>query len=277
MKSTKSKGKKHLIQQSVNKTIDGLQRHLTDQENSKEYIHRIRVDIKHFRAWLRLQCFTNNGKDWKNMDAQLAEQAKYLGTTRDSEALTDTLISLINSSNTQKERAAILYAQEQLQSVLISSAIDWREFKDTLLESLTIFKQKFVSFDSMHNLKERLKYTYKKTRQAAKIAFSKEGADEDVHQFRKWVKHLNYQLSYVSKAYPRCIKIKHDIDKLGNLLGKAHDLILIKEKLKQVPENEFREIIFDLIDKNISLTLKKSHHIYKTIFNSSAKKFIRQI
>jgi CHAD domain-containing protein len=277
MKNIKTKDKKPLIQQSVIKTIDALQDHLTKPEGTEEYIHRIRVDIKHFRAWLRLLRISNEGYNWKEMDTTLLTQAKHLGTARDAEALNDTLNNLNNYAKTQKERDAIIYALEQLQSNLTNSPIDWKIFKAKLKTDLDIYSQGFVSFNSTQELKDGLKRTYKKTKQLAKKAFSIKGTHEDLHQFRKWVKYLNYQLSYLGKAYPQCNKIKKDIDRLGNTLGKAHDLVMIEQKLGQVPENDLMKTVFKLIDKNIKLILKNSHHSYKTIFNLTPEKFIQQL
>ena len=282
MKTNKSTDSVSLIQQSIIKTIDKLQYHLTKQEGVTGYIHRIRVDIKRLRGWLRLlRIHTDNG-DWKIIDQNLIEVAKSLGGTRDDQVINETMAILVNNAKTKKEISAIASLHEQLHMELVPSSIDWKIIKNRLSEELNTIKKVFVSFESIHTIKKGLKHTYKRTIQHGEKAFSTQKTYDELHKLRKWVKYLNYQLAYIGKAYPDFyIKYKHTIDKLGDVLGKAHDLAVIKERLEQLPvkkkNTEDLEIVNDLIDNNINLILKNSRYTYKLIFNLSPEKFTSQI
>jgi CHAD domain-containing protein len=259
-----------LIQQSVINTIHKLQHHLSEPETSTEYIHRIRVDIKHFRAWLRLLRLSNNHHHWKHIDQHLFEYAKQLGSTRDAQAIKETLDILSNYSKTKEERSAITYVQKQLSLLLITPSINWKEFKKRFLTELIIIEKEFISFGSITVLKNGLKHTYSKTKKLGMKAFSEQRSYNDLHKFRKWVKYLNYQLGYLNKR----INIKHDIDTLGDALGKAHDLIIIKEKIERLKKNKQINAVSKLIDKNISLILENSRNIYINVFCTSSEKFV---
>lgn len=258
------------VQQSVINTINKLLHHLSEPETSAEYIHRIRVDIKHLRAWLRLLRIKEDKYNWKQVDQNLFKYAKQLGSTRDAQAITDTLNILNKYTKTEEDRNAIIYVQEQLNPVLKSPSINWKKFKTHFSKELNLIKQNFTSFDSILTIKNGLKHTYSKAIQLGEKAFSKNGTYDDLHKFRKWVKYLNYQLAYLNKR----INIKNDIDKLGDNLGKIHDLIIIKEKLKQLDNNKHITLVCKLIDKNIHRILKKSKQSYGTIFNKNAEKFV---
>ncbi len=270
MNSNNHNDYKLLVQQSIINTIDKLQYHLTLQDTSTEYIHRIRVDIKHLRAWLRL--IRNNKQNWKHIDKRLLEYSKQLGSTRDNQTTKDTLFSLNNIANTPDEHAAIAHVYKQLSLVLKHSKINWEEFKHNISCELDMIKHKHVSFDTIKILENGMKKTYSKARHLGKKAFSKQGSYDDLHKHRKWVKYLNYQLGYLNKR----TNIKRNVEKLGHDLGKAHDLIIIKEKLRLLDENKHINIVYKLIDENINLILKRSSKTYKNIFNKSSEIFVDQ-
>jgi CHAD domain-containing protein len=273
MKKNKPTESMSSIQKAVIHTIERLQQHLKKQEDSTEYIHRIRVDIKRLRAWLRLLRLKEGGLNWKQVDQHLFEYAKQLGSTRDAQAIKDTFKNLNKYTKTKEELSAIIYVREQLNLTLINSSINWEEFKKSFATELTLIKQDFISFPSTSILKKGLKHTYSKAIHHGQKAFSKKGTYDDLHKLRKWVKYLNYQLGYLNKR----INIKHKIDALGDSLGKAHDLIMIKEKLEHLKKDERNNIVSSLIDKNLCLILKNTEHAYKDIFNASAEKFVENV
>jgi len=282
MKTNKSSDSVSMIQQSIIKTIDKLQCHLTKREDETGYIHRIRVYIKRLRGWLRLLHIHTENVDWKIIDQNLIEVAKSLGGTRDDQVISETLFILVNNAKTQKEISAIASMDERLHMELVPSSIDWKIIKNRLSEELNTIKKVFVSFESIRTIKKGLRHTYKRTIRHGEKAYSTQNTYDELHKLRKWVKYLNYQLAYIGKAYPDFyIKYKHDIDKLGDVLGKAHDLAVIKERLELLPvrkkDTEDLEIVCDLIDKNINLIMKNSSYTYKLIFNLSPKKFADQI
>ena len=274
MKKTKSTDKALIAQQSAVNTISLLRQHLIEQQDSEEYVHRIRVDIKHLRAWLRLLRLKTDGRDWKNIDQQLHQQAQQLGSLRDSQAISKTFKILRGYAKTKRERAAIDYVQEQPGLLPTASTINWQKFKHELLEELNIFEREFVFFKSISILINGLNHTYTKTKKIGEKTYSKQGTYNDIHNLRKWIKVMGYQLAYTSKIFSVKTSLKRDISKLGNLLGKAHDLIIIKDKLKLLEKNENIEIAYSLIEKNIALILGNSKHNFKRIFNSSFEKII---
>ncbi len=266
-----------LVQQSVVNTINLLRKHLVDQQDSEEFIHRIRVDIKHLRAWLRLLRKKNDVQNWKKIDQQLHELAKQLGSIRDTQAINKTFKVLRSYAKSNEERTAIDQIQKQQCLEPVASNINWADFERKLLETLNIFEQEFVSFKSTSILKKGLKHTIKKIKKTGEITYSKQGMHEDIHKLRKLVKTLGYQLAYSNKIFSVKPEFKRDISKLGNILGKAHDLLILRDKIKPQEITEFTEITYRLIDRYIALIIKNSSHDYKRIFNSSVENNIRKI
>jgi CHAD domain-containing protein len=268
---TKNKTKKASVKHdSIVNTIALTRQHLSGQHDS-EYIHRIRVDIKHLRAWLRLTRISDNGLNWKIMDAELRDQAKLLGTTRDIQAIDKTLKSLKHYIKTDAELQSIAYLHENLCHEHISIDIDWDKTIESLEQTLDDFEQCYSSNKSLSALEKGLKLTYSKCKKRGKKVFFKHGTYDDLHNLRKWVKTLAYQLGYINKRHT---KLKSNIELLGEILGQTHDFIIIKDKIKLLKKNKNLKVANTLIDEHIKLMIKNAKPLYKKTFKLSTKEFL---
>lgn len=274
MKKTVSKKNVLFIQASVLCTINLLRQHITRRETSKEYIHQLRVEIKHLRAWLKLLKNKADNPDLKKMDQRLSEHAKQLGSIRDEQVISDTLDFLCDKSKTKEEQAAVAYFKTQLICKPINTSIISEELNKEILESLDIFEQNFIIVKSTSKLHKRLKHTFKKCEHFAKNVFPYKGNNKELHKLRKCVKNLYYQLSYTNELFLTNKKLKSNLHKLGNNLGKVHDLIIIKDRIASSKETILIKAAHSLIDKNIALIIKAAKHDYKKLFYSSDIKTI---
>jgi CHAD domain-containing protein len=281
MNTNKISDKVSMIQNAVISTINKLQYHLAKTETSTEYIHRIRVDIKHLRGWLRLLRINSENFNWRIIDQHLAAIAKSLSGVRDFQVINDTLESLKNNAETHEQRTAITCFQEHSHIYLTPSLIDWKIIKKQLLSELDTIKNEFIHFKTMASIKSGLSYTYKKLIKHGKKAYSNESAYDELHKLRKWIKYLNYQLGYISKAYSSYNKFTRQLDKLGDNLGNMHDLILLKDILMQTQfkegNGEELKILNNLIETNYMQMFKKTKKSYVSLFNLPPKKFTNKI
>jgi CHAD domain-containing protein len=262
-----------LISQSVIKTINLLRQHLSNEEKAAEYIHRIRVDIKHLRAWLRLARRESCTQNWKHIDKRLSQQAKHLGLLRDVQAIRKTLNMLRHGSRSEEELSAIRSVKKKMVEK-INNKINMDLVKDEISELLKEFEQDYTHIKSTTELKAGLDFTLKKIQLFGNKSFSQKGTYEDIHKLRKWIKHFYYQLTYL--GWKLSSGAKQNLNKLGKELGNAHDLIVLKETLPQFAEEGEIEIINYLIDKEISLIMEASIKRYKKITALSFDKHLKQ-
>ena len=78
--------------------------------------------------------------------------------------------------------------------------------------------------------REGLGRTYRRARQLGKKAIRKPSC-ERMHEWRKWVKYLNYQLELLASG-EALERTRRDLTRLGRLLGRHHDLSLVTEMLQ---------------------------------------------
>ncbi len=258
-----------LGQESITDRIALLRKHITAKKLSKEYIHKIRVDIKHLRAWLRLERNKTTTPDWKEMDLSLSVYAKQLGSIRDDQAMSIMLDFLCHDTEKQNDRKAIIYVKDLLFRNFTIDKIDLDKLNNDLLTTLETFEQNFVVINSLDKFKKGLCRTIKKCAPLAEKVLMDKGGDEDLHKLRKWIKTLYYQSAYLDKTYPIDKKLKNRIHKLGDKLGKAHDLIIIKDRLASLKANKEIKIVNALLTEKISLIVENAKPDYKIIFNSS--------
>ncbi|MBL1142203.1 MAG: CHAD domain-containing protein [Proteobacteria bacterium] len=274
MKNNKAEDKLLKMQDSVLNTIKSSRQHLLSENNSKEYIHNIRVDIKHLRAWLRLTKRKSGGLDWKKIDRRLSDCAKELGSIRDNQVMITTLDFLYSNSKTKEDQAAIIFIKNQLACNPTKPKNIPEKLKNELLTLLKDFEEKYTDIKSISELKAGFKYSINKCEFLARNVFLNTSSNKDIHKLRKWIKNLYYQTEYISKAFHVSKKLRTRMHKLGNMLGNVHDLIIIKDRLDSLEENYFINVACSLIDENIALIVKSSAPVYKKLFNSPRLKSI---
>lgn len=264
-----------LMQNFVIKTIDKLQKMLSESKTGKEYIHQIRLGIKHLRAWLILLHASSSKRCWEKKERRLFKISKLLSRNRDLQVISDTLYSLINNSSSEIEKTAIKKIRQQLSQDLNTRLIDWNEIDKGLSKEFRIIKKSLYPSCSLSTLEKGLKYTYKKIVRHGENAFSKKRNYKKLHKLREWVKHLNYQLDYIQKGFPKNhVKLKNDIDCLGDYLGQLHDLVVTKKRIKQLSHQ--CDVLDELIEDKINIMFNKSKKYYESIFIFSPKEFIEQ-
>lgn len=268
-----------LIQGVVIKTIDDLQLELNKPFTKKDHVHRIRVAIKKIRAWLVFMKNHKNEFDWKKTDRHLLIISKSLGSNRDQQVMIETVEMLFNNTKSQLERTSIVRVKDQLCAGIESHSIDWVTVNAELIEISNTIKNNLLAINSIDCIIKDLRSTYKKVLKHGNNTFSKKYSYKSLHKLRKWIKNLNYQLSYVQNVFPdSSMKSKADIAYLGDSLGKIHDLILLKKTISQLQfankNKEYINVVNNLIDKKIDTLFKKSKKRYKLIKDLSSIELI---
>lgn len=264
---------------AVISVIDDLQQHLQRPEDRPGYIHRIRVNIKRLRAWLRM--VSKDARfDWRDCDRRLRDISRRLSPSRDSQVILDTLAWLQKKADAE-QRQALDLLRSRMRFDLGGGHIDWPAIKGPLAETVEALREPVAELDSNAVLYRGLERSYKRAVREGRRAFGKDGSMEDLHELRKWVKYLYYQLDYVCKVHPRgCRKDKDRFDELGDRLGRIHDLELVKDKMAQLTAREectaASALAVALIDRRMAKLLQRCRRLYEKGFRLSPSKFIRR-
>jgi CHAD domain-containing protein len=259
--------------------IDDLQQHLQRPEDRQGYIHRIRVNIKRLRAWLRM-VRKDARFDWRGCDRRLRDISRRLSPSRDSQVILDSLAWLQKKADAE-QRQALDLLRSRMRFDLGGEHADWPAIKGPLAETVEALRGPAAELDSDAVLNRGLRNCYKRAVREGRVAFGANGSMEDLHELRKWVKYLYYQVDYVCKVHPgRCGKDKDRFDELGDKLGRIHDLELVRGKVALLAAGEectaATALTVALIDRRMDKLLHRCRSLYKKGFRLSPSKFMRR-
>jgi CHAD domain-containing protein len=266
------------ITRRVIAVIDDLDQYLKHPEKIENHIHHVRVDIKKLRSWIRLVQSNSDKQEWQEIDRCLRDMAKQWSAKRDEEVISGTLVWLIKKEKSQDVAVSInrLYSIIQDNSVKQSADRNADKMPDRLF--LDNLKRKTLSAAKYETVREGLQKTYKRALKLGEKACSEKGTVDDLHKFRRWVKYLCYQLEFIEAMYAENSgNIHNQMDKLGKRLGRIHDLVMIKNRIKHFPEKEnFRKDKFETgmaADRKMNKLVKQTKQSFDSIFVLNSREF----
>jgi CHAD domain-containing protein len=259
------------ITRGVIDVIDDLDHCLNRPEDIEANIHRIRVDIKRLRGWIRLVRDHTGEREWQEIDHCLRDMAKQLSVNRDEHVILATLGWLKDKTKNKDAQASISRINSYVQSGSCRHLFDWKTINLPDRNVLEILKRKTLLSYSDEVIRKGLQRTYKRTLKCGLQACSPGGTFAALHRLRRWVKYLYYQLEFVEVLYADDYeKIRQQLDMLGKGLGKIHDLVLVKNRLQRLPgaadcKNDIN-IAGMAADREINKLLKRTRRSFRKIF-----------
>jgi len=265
---------------AVAAVIEDLLQQLQNPEETKA-VHRIRVDIKRLRAWLRLVRYGGDF-DWRRHDRRLRDLARQLSAQRDSQVILDTLRWLEQKLEDPAQQRALDQLRSYIGFVPGPDEIDWPAVKEALVSEMDTLRSEMECLDSIGIVQEGLRRTYKRADKRGERAFSSGGGIEDLHQLRKWVKYLYYQIQIIRDTrQDEYGKTHKQLNELGDKLGRIHDLDIVRSRVAQLSGKEVclqaAAIIERLIDKRMNNLTGRCRRLYRRVFNVSPKAFVRPL
>jgi CHAD domain-containing protein len=105
---------------------------------------------------------------------------------------------------------------------------------------------------------------------------------EDLHEWRKQVKHLRHQLELLTPTWPKFVgELASQAEQLGELLGEDHDLAVLRETLAASrAAGEFDtslESLFRLIDKERRRLQLEAISKGELLYRDSPKRFVDRL
>lgn len=253
------------------------------QKDPERAVHEYRKSIRRARALLRM-LQVELGQDYKELNGQLRELVKRTSGLRDLDVLDATLLALpeANKPKETRDREAILAlihdAKSKRQAIDIPALLqDDTDILQTMRFDLT---QALPDDYGWPQLGQGMAATYKRAKRALNEA-KHSADDDDIHDWRKRVKELRYQLELLSSRLDHAhIQGLHDrMDKLAEALGEVTDLIVLRDfvldhqdELKKNPRRLLKTICALIEDKFYGCVAD-----FSDLFDEGSKTFSRQL
>jgi CHAD domain-containing protein len=205
-------------------------------EDTDTPVHETRKHLKKARATLRLVRKEIGRGLFKRQDHCLRDVGRLISDIRDAEVRLQTVRQLQSITRRQKRRS-----YQKVEEVLmlemenfIAAFAEWQVQAVPMLERVRddIDNWPVEQFDhkQFHRSVQR---TYKRGRNALADA-KRNPTAECFHVFRTEMKQLWYQLRILRPMNPVVLKeLTDELSSLGDLLGRAHDLSFLEERLRQ--------------------------------------------
>jgi CHAD domain-containing protein len=246
-------------------------------------VHSARKDLKKVRSVLRLICSAIGEKRFRTENKRYRDAGRRLSASRDAEVKLETLAGLAERFDEELPgeavkawRALLSEEHEELGdedalAVQIESAISEIEVGRDEIGRWQL------SEDSWDLFAPGIGRTYKRGRREMKRVRAKRRG-EDVHQWRKRVKDLWYQLRIVRKMWPALLgETAGQAHELADLLGDHHDLTVLHDDLKAREELSDEKALATAIERRQDELLDRALDLGARLYAEKPKALLRRL
>lgn len=280
-----STGIKRIATEQIEKAIKELA--ATDELGVDEAVHQTRKRLKKTRAVVRLVRDRLGAESYKQENARFRDIARNLANLRDAKVQIETLDNLTDYFADTVAPETFIDTRRELR-------VDYRREYQRVLEEniLTSVKNQLkdareaiadwqIDSNDWSAMDRSLKRVYKRGYKGLHHAISQPTA-ENLHDWRKRVKYLRYQLRIIRPIWSEMIKEwldqTHD---LSDYLGEDHDLAVLKEFVSRQPERFDRdntlETLTALCDRRREELQSAAILLGKRIYTEKPKAFVNRL
>ena len=279
------------IQRIVRKQLENALEELTGKnDNSRdEVVHETRKCFKKVRALLRLIRPKIGEKTYRAKNLYFRDAARPLITeVRNARILIQTLDTLLRHFKDHVAGRSFGEFRKTLQANLRGVRKQVLKDQNAIAVIGELVRQASERVKGWADVPDRwssigqgLVDTYRR----AAAAFSKASADttpETLHEWRKQIKYVFYQLAILRPIWPeRLEELAREADQMGELLGDNHDLVVLRGMLSDQPdrfgEEQDREALLALIDRRRAELCQEAMLLGGRFFQESPRKFVRSL
>jgi CHAD domain-containing protein len=250
------------VRRIVRKQLENALELLTgkDEEPHDEVVHDARKCFKKVRAVLRLVRPVIGAQTYRTENTCFRDAARPLTEVRDARILVETLDGLVEHFKEHIAGRAFNDVRQALQDNLRAVRARVLDEQNTFTVVAEVIRQGLDRVRGWTNVPKRwssigqgLEDTYRR----GAAAFEEAVADttvETLHEWRKQVKYLRYQLEVLRPVWPpRLEELAGEADRMGDLLGDDHDLTVLRQMLTDEPDRfgdqGDRSVLLALIDR----------------------------
>lgn len=232
--------------------------------NRDRAVHEARVCFKKIRAALRL-VRGELGRDIFGLEnREYRDAGRQLSKARDTAVVAGTLEEMVRHFNKQLVEPDIKTLRKRLRRSKAEQHVDKKQTLQ-VAEAISSARQRVESWsindDGFSALRAGLQRVYKRGRVSFELA-SIERTTENLHEWRKQVKYLWYQVSILNPMWPKPLAVlAHELSKLADYLSEDHDLaMLTRNAIEQAPAlsapDEIEKLILLIDQRRIQLQAK---------------------
>lgn len=216
-----------------------------DVESFDRGVHSARKKMKRLRGLLRLVRDEVGHRTFREENVVLRDTARTLAGMRDAWVLAATVqdirerySDLLDDETFARPEAWLLQRHEARRRIVTGAVVT------NAITTLSTARSRFAHYpideairDDYGAIAGGIHRVYARGRRGLARA-SESHSVEDLHEWRKRVKYLRYQMEALSPLYPSLIEpTATSLDHLGELLGDDHDLAVLADVIMQHPES----------------------------------------
>lgn len=237
--------------------------YLQRQSNLHENIHQARLCFKRIRSFLRLGRKGLGELSYSKYNTFYRDQSRALSQLRDLSALLETLPYFIKTRRKQSSRILLsklryklqIQRKQQLNNIIAGN------IKVEVITALQDLSDEIPKWNFQAEARDVFITGVRRTFSRGRKLFQTTILNPDDHHFHEWrkqVKYSWYHLLVLTPLWPGIMNAwAGEVQKLSQMLGKHHDLVLLENYLKTaMVEPKFRKQITNFLK---SLQLKKLH------------------
>jgi CHAD domain-containing protein len=272
----------------LDKAVKALRPSWNTASSQDTSVHNARKRLKEVRALLRLVRNALREKEFKRENRTLRDAARPLSEVRDSAALLEALQSLqkryagaVPKNTFESARKALRHRRANIRERVLLKGKALEKTAEVVRKVQNRAGTWELQDGSWEVLQAGLHRAYKQGHKALAEA-SKDSTDANLHEWRKRVKDLRYQLELLKPLWPENTKATaKQAETLSDLLGDDHDLAVLRglldSQLKETVANEASETLKGLIDSRRADLQHSAMSLGDKLFAESPGQFVEWI
>ena len=276
------------LKRVVRAQVDDAISHLRGEEDvpPAEAVHEARKDIKKVRSALRMVRQELGDEQWRSENEHYREIARSLSSFRDAEILGESLDELgerfgfVSADRFTRLRGELVDEIESAQSdgsmerAMASAA-------GALAEGRARIDELALTGDGWELIGAGIHRSYRRGRKRLQ-AVKEEATVTSLHELRKRVKDLWYQLRLISEAEPALLgSLADHAHLLSDHLGDDHDLALLRQSAAERPDAfgdaGDQRLMFELIDRRRGELRFAATSLGERIYSRKPKTFTKRL
>jgi len=251
-------------------------------------VHEARKSGKKLRALLRLVRPAISARTYRKENTALRDAARPLTEVRDAKVLIDTLDKLGQHFATRVRgrpfapiRKELMAYKREVRTRVLDKEHGFAVVETAIRDALARLDDWTAVPNRWSSVGHGVRQVYRQARRALAEARA-EPTVEHLHEWRKHVKYLRYQLTVLQPLWPEGMApLVEQADHLGELLGEDHDLAVLRQMLAVEPERfggeDARALLLALIDSRRKELEEEAMLLGQRLFQDPPPVFARRL
>ena len=272
---------RRIVREQLSGALDALGN--KEASSLDERVHSVRKSFKRIRALLRLVRCAVSDPFFQAENESFRDAGRPLAEVRDAKVLIEALEALRAKSDTGREAAfaaakeLLVERQDALRGRVLNEGGAWAATECAVKKALAqLDKDKW---NKVSNSPKKISLGLKAVYRSGRKAFARATDDpsvENLHEWRKQVKHLRHGLELLAPARPKTfVELARQADELGELLGLDHDLAVLNATLLSDESDVVTGALEPLIKEQREQLQAEARDRGGFLYRQNAKKFVR--